>query len=103
MPKERPGLRDGEAHADRIEHEVNVASGGAQRTNEQLVIGQQAAGTDQPPLEAADAADVAQIKFGPRVAQRLCDGQRGVDVPAGSAARHQTPHQQWILSAWSRG
>ena len=84
-------------------HQVDVTRCRSQGANQQLVVWQGAAHADQPALQTPSAAEVAQLKIWPRVAQRLYDGQRGVDVPAGPAARHQTPHGARILSAWSRG
>ena len=55
------------------------------------------------PLEATDATDVVELNVASRVAERSRDGQRGVHVPAGPAARHQIPHRAWILSVRSRG
>jgi len=100
--EEAPRLRHRCRQAQRVEDEVQIGSRAAQRTDHQLVVGQLAIG-HQAALETARAADVADLKPGLRVAQCPCDGQRGVDVPACPAARHRTPHQALILSAWSRG
>ena len=43
----------------------------------------------EPSLEAAGATDVVELNVATFVAQGSCDGQRGVDVPAGPAARHR--------------
>ncbi len=73
----------------------------SERTIE-LVVRQIGLRGHDPSLQATDAADVGQLKPGLRVAQGPCDGQRGVHVPAGPAARHQIPHRAMILSGWSR-
>ena len=57
----------------------------------------------EPELEATHAADVVELTAGPSVAQCPRDGQRGVDVPAGPAARYRIPHRAMILSERSRG
>jgi hypothetical protein len=76
--------RGHEAH--RVQDQVSVAPGGAQGADGQLVIRHLAGLAHQPALEAADAAHVRELNLGTQLAQGLCDGQRGVDVPAGPAA-----------------
>ncbi len=101
-----PGLRNARGKARRVQDGVRRDARGAQRTHDELVVAQLGAhrviGHDSP-FEATDATDVVELNVASRVAERSRDGQRGVHVPAGPAARHQIPHRAWILSVRSRG
>ena len=102
QPAEEQGrLGHGAAEPQRVEHEVDVAPCRAQRAHHQLVvrkpIAQHVAG-HEPALEATGTTDVGQLSVGLDVEERSGDGQRGVDVPAGSAARKRTPHRAAILA-----
>jgi len=102
-PEQDEGLRRGGGQPERVEDEVDVAGRAPQGANGEPVIGQVELRGDELVLEAAGAADVAEVNVGTCVSHGPRDGQRGVHVPAGPAARHRTPHQAGILSGWSRG
>ena len=110
-PQDEGRLGDGQAEPDRVEEEVDVAPGRAQRADHQLVVGQpvaQRVAGHEPALEATGTTDVRQLSVGLDVEERSGDGQRGVDVPAGSAARKRTPHRAAILACgllarWTTG